>query len=92
MNFVGIDLRKKTISISAVNQEREILDRKRLFCSARSGSWCFSSRSSRFRRSWRRPPGVSATALAGASCFYTYSSNIAWKMAKSARSTCSSLL
>jgi transposase len=34
MNFVGIDLHKKTISLCVVNQEREILDRKRFFCSA----------------------------------------------------------
>lgn len=34
MNFVGIDLHKKTISICVVNQERGILDRKRFFCSA----------------------------------------------------------
>ena len=33
MNFVGIDLHKKTISICVVNQEREILDRKRYYCS-----------------------------------------------------------
>ncbi len=33
MNFVGIDLHKKTISICVVNQEREILYRKRLSCS-----------------------------------------------------------
>ena len=32
MNFVGIDLHKKTISICVVNKERDILDRKRLFC------------------------------------------------------------
>lgn len=34
MNFVGIDLHKKTISICVVNQERDILDRRRFFCSA----------------------------------------------------------
>ncbi len=34
MNFVGIDLHKKTISICVVNQERDILDRKRFFCNA----------------------------------------------------------
>ena len=33
MNFVGIDLHKKTISICVVTQEREILDRKRFYCS-----------------------------------------------------------
>ena len=33
MNFVGIDLHKKTISICVVNQERDILDRRRFFCS-----------------------------------------------------------
>jgi transposase len=33
MNFVGIDLHKKTISICVVNQGREIVDRKRFFCS-----------------------------------------------------------
>ncbi|MGB2987322.1 MAG: hypothetical protein WBE26_15765 [Phycisphaerae bacterium] len=33
MNFVGIDLHKKTISIFVVNQERDILNRKRFFCS-----------------------------------------------------------
>jgi len=33
MNFVGIDLHKKTISICVVNQEREILDRRRFYCS-----------------------------------------------------------
>jgi len=32
MNFVGIDLHKKTISICVVNQERQVLDRKRLYC------------------------------------------------------------
>lgn len=34
MNFVGIDLHKKTISLCVVNQERDVLDRKRFFCSA----------------------------------------------------------
>ena len=34
MNFIGIDLHKKTISICVVNQEREILQRKRFHCSA----------------------------------------------------------
>ena len=33
MNFVGIDLHKKTISICVVTQQREILDRKRFYCS-----------------------------------------------------------
>ena len=33
MNFVGIDLHKKTISVCVVNQERQILDRKRFYCS-----------------------------------------------------------
>ena len=32
MNFVGIDLHKKTISICVVSQERGILDRKRFYC------------------------------------------------------------
>jgi transposase len=32
MNFVGIDLHKKTISLCVVNQERDILDRKRFYC------------------------------------------------------------
>ena len=31
MNFVGIDLHKKTISICVVDQERKIVDRRRLF-------------------------------------------------------------
>ena len=33
MNFVGIDLHKKTISLCVVDQERNVLDRKRFFCS-----------------------------------------------------------
>ena len=33
MNFVGIDLHKKTISLCVVNQEREVLDRRRFYCS-----------------------------------------------------------
>jgi len=33
MNYVGIDLHKKTISICVVNQERKVLDRKRFYCS-----------------------------------------------------------
>ncbi len=33
MNFVGIDLHKKTISLCVVNQEREVLERKRFYCS-----------------------------------------------------------
>jgi transposase len=32
MNFVGIDLHKKTISVCVVNQEREVLERKRFYC------------------------------------------------------------
>ncbi len=32
MNFVGIDLHKKTISICVMNHEREVLDRKRYSC------------------------------------------------------------
>lgn len=32
MNFVGIDLHKKTISICVVNKEREVQQRKRLWC------------------------------------------------------------
>jgi transposase len=32
MNFVGIDLHKKTISLCLVNQEREVLNRKRFSC------------------------------------------------------------
>ena len=32
MNFVGIDLHKKTISLCVVNQERDVLDRKRFYC------------------------------------------------------------
>lgn len=32
MNFVGIDLHKKTISVCVVNQERTVLDRKRFYC------------------------------------------------------------
>lgn len=32
MNYVGIDLHKKTISLCVVNQEREVLNRKRLYC------------------------------------------------------------
>jgi transposase len=41
MNFVGIDLHKKTISICVVNQEREILDRKRFYCSEPKGIVAF---------------------------------------------------
>ena len=33
MNYVGIDLHKKTISICVVNQERRKIDYKRLACS-----------------------------------------------------------
>ena len=32
MNFVGIDLHKKTISLCVVDQERNVLERKRLYC------------------------------------------------------------
>jgi transposase len=32
MNFVGIDLHKKTISLCVVDQERTVLDRKRFYC------------------------------------------------------------
>ena len=32
MNFVGIDLHKKTISLCVVNQERQVLERRRLYC------------------------------------------------------------
>jgi transposase len=32
MNYVGIDLHKKTITIHVVNQERKKLDHKRLYC------------------------------------------------------------
>jgi transposase len=32
MNFVGIDLHKKTISLCVVNQEREVVERKRFYC------------------------------------------------------------
>ena len=32
MNYVGIDLHKKTISLCVVNQEREVLNRKRFYC------------------------------------------------------------
>jgi transposase len=32
MNFVGIDLHKKTISICVVNQDRQVLQRKTLYC------------------------------------------------------------
>ena len=32
MNFVGIDLHKKTISLCIVDQERNVLDRKRFYC------------------------------------------------------------
>lgn len=34
MNYVGIDLHKKTISICVVSQARQVLDRKRFYCSA----------------------------------------------------------
>ncbi len=30
MNFVGIDLHKKSISVCVVDQERKVLNRKRL--------------------------------------------------------------
>ncbi|UCC32167.1 MAG: transposase [Phycisphaerales bacterium] len=33
MNFVGIDLHKKTISLCVVDQERNVLDRRRFYCS-----------------------------------------------------------
>lgn len=33
MNFVGIDLHKKTISLCVVDQERNVLDRSRFYCS-----------------------------------------------------------
>jgi transposase len=33
MDFVGIDLHKKTISLCVVDQERNVLDRKRFYCS-----------------------------------------------------------
>ncbi len=32
MNFVGIDLHKKTISLCVMNQTREILSRRRFYC------------------------------------------------------------
>ncbi len=32
MNFVGIDLHKKTISVCVVNQERKVLKRATLYC------------------------------------------------------------
>ena len=32
MNFVGIDLHKKTISLCVVDQERNVLNRKRFYC------------------------------------------------------------
>ena len=34
MNFVGIDLHKKTISICVVDKERTVVDRKRFYCCA----------------------------------------------------------
>ena len=37
MYFVGIDLHKKTISLCVVDQERNVLDRKRLYCSQPEG-------------------------------------------------------
>jgi len=33
MDFVGIDLHKKTISLCVVDQERDVLDRRRFYCS-----------------------------------------------------------
>jgi transposase len=33
MNFVGIDLHKKTISLCVVDKERTVVDRKRFYCS-----------------------------------------------------------
>lgn len=33
MNFVGIDLHKKTITLCVVDKERTVLDRKRFYCS-----------------------------------------------------------
>ena len=33
MNYVGIDLHKKTITMCTVDQARNILNRKRFFCS-----------------------------------------------------------
>jgi transposase len=32
MNFVGVDLHKKTITVCIVDRERRVLERKRLFC------------------------------------------------------------
>jgi transposase len=37
MNFVGIDLHKKTISLCVVDKERTVVDRKRLYCSEPEG-------------------------------------------------------
>lgn len=34
MNFVGIDLHKKTISLCVVDQERKVLNRRRFYCNA----------------------------------------------------------
>ena len=34
MNYVGIDLHKKTITICVVNQERQKVDQKRFLCAA----------------------------------------------------------
>jgi transposase len=33
MNYVGIDLHKKTISLCVVDQERKVVDRRRFYCS-----------------------------------------------------------
>jgi transposase len=37
MNFVGIDLHKKSISVCVVDQNRQVLDRERFSCSAGKG-------------------------------------------------------
>lgn len=41
MNFVGIDLHKKTISVCVVDQERAVLTRKRLLCADVRGILAF---------------------------------------------------
>jgi transposase len=49
MNFVGIDLHKKSISLCVVNQERVVQERKRFACSAPQGIVAYFRRLGEFR-------------------------------------------
>jgi hypothetical protein len=56
MNFIGIDLHKKTISVCVVNQERKMLRRKPLDCVEPDKIVSFLENAVRSRRwSWPRP-------------------------------------